>query len=100
MTIHRCKSPFSTRINGVPRVVTGGELVDDSDPVFKGREAHFEAVETYVDRLADKRVSNVTVEQATAEPGELRQVSKPKRGPGRPRKAKADPEPVESTESE
>jgi hypothetical protein len=87
--IHRCKSPFSTRVKGMPRVVAAGELVDDSDPVFKGREHLFESVDVYVERVDKKRVSNVTVESATANPGEVRQVTKPRK----PRKAS---EPSES----
>lgn len=84
MAIYRCKEPFRTTVNGVKRIVPAGELVEDSDPVFKGREHLFEAVDTYVSR----RVAGV--ERATAEPGEKRTV-------GRPRAAKkAAPKPGET----
>lgn len=66
MAIKRCKSPFSVWTRGVPRVITGGQLVEDTDPVYKGHEHLFEDVETFVsDRAA-------VVEQATAGPGEKR----------------------------
>lgn len=69
MAIKRCKSPFSVWKNGVPRVITGGQLIEDSDPVYKGHEHLFEDVETFVSDRA------VPVEQATAEPGAKRSVS-------------------------
>lgn len=53
------------------RVVRYGDLVDSSDPLYKGREAKFESVETAV------QGRSATVEQATAAPGEKRSVSKP-----------------------
>ena len=71
MAIVRCKASFAVVVNGAPRVVTVGQLVDDSDPVVKGREANFESVETYVsDRTA-------RVEETTAAPGEKRSVGRP-----------------------
>lgn len=68
MPIKRCKASFAVSVNGVPRMVTAGQLVDASDPVIKGREALFEDAETYVSDRAPR------VEQATAEPGERRSV--------------------------
>ncbi|ASU81509.1 hypothetical protein CDO52_00755 [Nocardiopsis gilva YIM 90087] len=89
--IYRCKEAFATQVAGVKRVVPAGELVEDTDPVFKGRERLFEPVGDYVSRRGSG------VERATAEPGEKRVVStvtaedeKPKRGPGRPRKTPTD----------
>ncbi|GHH87820.1 hypothetical protein [Streptomyces capitiformicae] len=76
MAIYRCKEPFRTTVNGAKRVVPAGELIEDSDPVFKGREHLFQKVDDYVARHSP------TVERATAEPGE-------KRGLGRPRTTKA-----------
>lgn len=73
MAIKRCKSSFAVQIGGAPRVVPAGALLDESDPVIKGREAYFEDVETYVSDRAPK------VEQATAEPGERRSVTRPAR---------------------
>lgn len=82
MAVLRCKSPFSVRIGGVPRVVAAGELIQDTDPAYKGRENLFEAVDTFVDRIAAKRVDRVMpVEAATAEPGEMRALPKRSRKP-------------------
>lgn len=72
MSIKRCKSSFAVVVNGAPRVVTVGTLVEDGDPILKGRELHFEDAETYVSDRAAARV-----EQATAGPGERRSVSRP-----------------------
>ncbi|SDN17891.1 hypothetical protein [Streptomyces wuyuanensis] len=71
MAIKRCRAAFAVSVNGVPRMVTVGQLVDASDPVIKGREALFEDVDTYVSERAPK------VEQATADPGEKRSVGRP-----------------------
>lgn len=73
MATLRCKDSFAAFVKGVPRVVSGGQLVDSSDPVVKGREKYFEAVDAFMERRRPQ------VEQATAEPGEVRQVSKPKK---------------------
>jgi hypothetical protein len=69
--VKRCRQPFTVWNNGAPRVVAGGDLVDDNDPVIKGREHLFEDVATY---MADRRTR---VEQTTAEPGERRSLSRP-----------------------
>lgn len=71
MAIKRCKSPFSIWKNGVPRVITGGQLIEDTDPVYKGHEHLFEDVETFVSEKAERAA---VVEQATAAPGEKRSV--------------------------
>ncbi|HEY9353008.1 MAG TPA: hypothetical protein VIP28_07155 [Nocardioides sp.] len=85
MAIKRCKAPFSVWTNGVPRVISGGQLVEDSDPVYKGHEHLFEDVETYMSERSSK------VEQATAEPGEKRAVSpRATRGVGKGPAKKAD----------
>jgi len=68
MATLRCTHAFTTEIDGVPRVVTGGQLVDSDDPVVAGREHLFEAVDTYMARRK-------SVEEATAAPGEVRTVS-------------------------
>ncbi|OLZ72568.1 hypothetical protein AVW11_04025 [Streptomyces amritsarensis] len=69
MTIKRSKASFAVSVNGVPRVVPAGQLVDASDPVIKGRETLFEDAEAYVyDRTPQ-------VERATAEPGERRSLT-------------------------
>lgn len=71
MAILRCKEAFSIDIDGIPHVFAGGQLVDSSHAVVKGREHLFEPVDTYMSRS--------TVEQATAEPGQARTVSTTKR---------------------
>lgn len=69
MPIKRCKASFTMFVGGSPRIVNAGDLVDKNDPVIKGREALFEDVETYV---SDR--TPAPVEQATAAPGERRDV--------------------------
>lgn len=76
MPIKRCKASFSVSVNGTPRVVTAGTLLDGADPVIKGREALFEDVDTYMTERAPQ-----PVERATAEPGERRSLTS--RKPGR-----------------
>lgn len=73
--IRRCKQSFAAVVNGVPRVVAAGALVDSADPVMKGREALFDDVEAY---MADKAPRS-GVEQATAGPGEKRSRTRPAR---------------------
>lgn len=80
MAILRCISPFTYWVNGAPRTYTAGQLIEDTDPGYAGREAHFETVETHVSARAGR------VEQATAEPGEKRT----RRQPARKAAAKAD----------
>ena len=69
MAIKRVREPFVAVVGGVPRAYPAGQLIDDTDPVFKGRERLFEDVEAGVRR----------VEQATAAPGEKRSVRRPAR---------------------
>jgi len=76
MAIKRCKASFAVSANGVPRMVTAGQLVDANDPVIKGREALFEDVETFMSDKAARQAPKV--EQATAEPGEKRSVAPPR----------------------
>ena len=71
MAIKRCKSPFSVWTNGVPRVITGGQLIEDTDPVYKSHAHLFEDVETFVSEQSERAAP---VEQATAAPGEKRSV--------------------------
>lgn len=66
MAVLRCTSPFAVQEGAVPRVLRAGDLVDEKDPVVKGREVMFESVEA-------------TVERATSAPGERRSLSIPKR---------------------
>src|SRR5687768_17513469 len=63
VAIKRCKSSFAASVRGVPRVMKTGALVNDDDPILKGREHLFEDAELHVQERASR------VEQATAEPG-------------------------------
>lgn len=81
MAIKRCKAAFSGYVDGQVRMVTVGALLDESDPIIKGREALFEDVDTYVEtRRSDAAATRLQspVERATAEPGEKRTVSRPR----------------------
>jgi hypothetical protein len=50
-----------------------GQLVADDDPVIKGREHLFEDVDAFMERQTPR------VEQATAEPGARRSLTRPKK---------------------
>lgn len=78
MGIKRCKSAFVLMVDGRPRILNPGVLVDDTDPVVRDHPENFEDVETYVSDRAAARV-----EQTTAAPGEKRAVSKPRTPAGR-----------------
>lgn len=69
----RCTAPFAVMVNGVPRVITGGQIVADDDPAVKGHETSFEDVGVAAAR------SSRAVEQATAAPGEKRSVGRPRK---------------------
>lgn len=81
MAIVRARTSFSYWVNGNPRVVTAGTLVDTEKFVgYKGRESLFEDVETFVDEQEKKKVATPktrtsTVESATKAPGEKRNVT-------------------------
>ncbi|MFI0481737.1 hypothetical protein [Actinomadura sp. 9N215] len=78
MSVKRCKSAFTVwTAEGVPRVVAGGDLVDDDDPIYRGREHFFEDASEYVAARVEKAAD---VEDATAAPGERREVTAPRRG--------------------
>ncbi|MGV0785115.1 hypothetical protein [Mycolicibacterium sp. XJ775] len=68
MAIVRAKEPFSyIDSQGVPRIVSPGQLLDDGDPAVIKRAHLFEPVEVAAARAT---------ETATAAPGELRSVAK------------------------
>lgn len=58
-------------VNGAPRMVSVGDLIEETDPVLRGREELFEDAELFV---SDKAAA---VEAATASPGEKRVRSQP-----------------------
>lgn len=70
MAILRCTE---SHFDGT-RVVAAGELVDSDDPILQGREQYFEPVDTYVTRRSAR-----AVETATAAPGEVRTVKRPRK---------------------
>lgn len=67
MALVRANGPFATNFNGWPQVVNPGELFDDDDPLVLAHPGNFEPV----------RAAN-PVEQATAAPGEQRNVRRPR----------------------
>lgn len=69
MALKRCKAAFAADVKGRPYVVKVGDLVDESDPLYKGRELNFEDVTATAGKPA--------VEQATAAPNERRRVGRP-----------------------
>jgi len=72
MATLRCKEPFAADVDGIPRVVPAGTLIDSSDPIVKGRDHLFEPIDVFMSSKAPQ------VEQATAGPGEKRSL--PRRG--------------------
>lgn len=62
---------FSCDVDGVPTVVPIGSTVREGHPIMDGREHLFEPLQQRV---------NFEVEQATAVPGELRKVARPRGG--------------------
>lgn len=71
----RVKEPFAVDQGGFHRVLRVGDLLNDDDPVITdGRHRFFEPVEATVTR------EQARIESASAAPGELREVGKPRRG--------------------
>jgi hypothetical protein len=68
---------------GRPEVYNPGRLVDEKDPVVKGRERHFEP--------AEAAASRVRVEAASAAPGERRERTRPARKAAKKAAAKKAP---------
>lgn len=76
MPVLRVKESFSPA--GSVHVYAAGALVDSDDPIVKGREHMFEAVEATVARqqqTPEQREAGV-IESATAAPGEKRSRGK------------------------
>lgn len=67
MATLRCREPFAADVNGVPRVITAGQLLDSADPIVRGRSHLFEAIDEFMGRRT------AAVEDASAEPGQRRQ---------------------------
>ena len=76
MAVFRAVESFAfTGRNGVPRVITVGTLMADSDPDFKGKAHLFEPVEIAAARPGRRMAG---VEDATAEPGARRSLGRPR----------------------
>lgn len=72
---YRCKQSFVIGAGGANRVIRAGDIVAANDPRFKQHKhlfesKYFESSDDFIER---------TVEQATAEPGERRSLTKPVR---------------------
>lgn len=74
MAIKRCMETFVAMMDGGFHTVVLGELVDDSDPIYRAHRDLFEDLSVATVR---KGPVQATVEQATAGPGEKRMVSPP-----------------------
>jgi hypothetical protein len=68
-----------TSTDGMPRFFGTGDLCDDSDPDFKGREHLFQPVEEAAAVAHNRRGMhpNRAMETATAAPGEVRHMTPP-----------------------
>jgi hypothetical protein len=69
MAVVRVLESFATGIKGYTEVVRQGDLYEDDDPLVRAYPAQFEAVVATHGR---------SVEQATAAPGEARNVRRPR----------------------
>lgn len=77
--VWRVKEAYSFDHNGVPVTMRVGDLLEDSDLRAVGREQFLEAAQDAAQRAAG--TAPATVETATAAPGELRSVTKPRTRP-------------------
>ncbi|MFF5795799.1 hypothetical protein [Streptomyces albogriseolus] len=87
MAIKRAIAPFTAYIDGMPRVVRAGDLVEDTDPVMQGRTHLFETAEEHVAQRQPQQ-PRPQVETATAEPGEQRNLTPPTSGRSKPSSAR------------
>lgn len=75
MSLLKCKDSFVVYDTpGIPRLVAAGQTVEDDDPIVKGREHHFEALEATAKPV---RSFLSRGEVASAAPGELRSLIPP-----------------------
>lgn len=78
MTIKRVIAPFAIAgEDGAHRIFSAGDLIDTEDSAYAGNEHLFEELTVAMDRKGAAQSSAnhpSTVERATAEPGELREV--------------------------
>ncbi|MGW6910255.1 hypothetical protein [Streptomyces sp. NPDC054940] len=79
MATHRCHEAFVARIAGARVSIAIGDLVEDSEDVYKARPQAFETVEDYMAKRRARRGAprgRAAVEQASAAPGEQRSLTK------------------------
>lgn len=76
MANYRCKHPFAFDVDGVSRVVAVDEVVSSDDPAFAKRQELFGNGDLF-EPLEDYLSRRTGVEQATADPGERRGVTRP-----------------------
>ena len=89
--IKRCKIPFAFDDNGMTRVIAAGSLVSTDDSAYTDATAeHFEDIDVHVEAQTKRREKAAGVEQATAEPGEKRNVTPPRGRPSKPAAKKAE----------
>ena len=89
--IKRCRTPFAFDNNGMTRVVAAGALVSTDDAAYTADTAEFfEDVNVHVEAQAKRREKASGVEQATAEPGEKRNVTPPRGRPSKQRQGEGD----------
>lgn len=80
MATHAARESFSfTSTDGMPRFFGTGDLCDDTDPDFRGREHLFQPVEEAAATAHNRRGGRGVraMETATAAPGEVRQTTHP-----------------------
>lgn len=76
--IVQAREPFSATVNGIPFMVTAGELYYAKDPLVKGREHLFRDLTVQSSGLGGEKnrefasVTGSATETATAEPGKRR----------------------------
>lgn len=86
--IYRCKQAVAfDRPDGTGSVIGADQVVSSDDPMFDGRQDLFKRTELFepFEDFAARQTS--TVEQATADPGEKRSVTKRQAPPARRGKA-------------
>lgn len=85
---YRCKQSFVIGVGGANRAIRSGDVIAANDPRFKkyqhllGDPKFFESTDDYLERTVS------AVEQASAEPGEKRTVTKPRKAAVRKATAK------------
>jgi len=77
---YRCTGGFAAPGESGPRVISGGTLIADDDPILKTHAQFFEPVESFTSRRDSVPRSVGAVETATAEPGEQRAMTTKRTG--------------------